>query len=580
MRFLRKNTAVIVTVGPFYDKTDGVTIETGLTISNERITLTADTDDGSAPTNILDNVTGATSGTANDLNYITGNDAGMMQLELAAADTNRLGRMFLSITDAANHVPVFHEFMVLNAALYDAFFATSGGAIPNVAAGASTGLPLSADASGRVDVLKINGTSQTARDIGASVLLSSGTGTGQLDFTSGVVKANATQILGTAVSTPATAGILDVNVKNIDNDAASASGTVTFPNATLASTTNITAGTITTVTNLTNAPTSGDLTAAMKASVNTEVDTAIADARLDELLAADSDIDGAAPPTVGSVFHELLSKTAGSFTFDQTTDSLEAVRDKLADIETDTAEIGVAGAGLTNINLPDQTMDITGSISGSVGSVTGSVGSVTGSVGSVTGAVGSVTGAVGSVTAAVTVGAVNAAGLADLFDTDSGKTYADAVSGSVVKEIADNAGGGAPPTAGEIADAVWDEAIAGHAGAGSTGEKLNDAGAGGDPWNTALPGSYGAGTAGKIVGDGLAAVPPTAAQNADTLLGRNIAGGSNGGRTVKDALRISRNKVAESGGTLTIYQEDDTTPAWTAAVTRTAADPVSAIDPA
>ena len=29
-----------------------------------------------------------------------------------------------------------------------------------------------------------------------------------------------TQILGTAVSTPATAGILDVNVKNIDNDAA------------------------------------------------------------------------------------------------------------------------------------------------------------------------------------------------------------------------------------------------------------------------------------------------------------------------------------------------------------------------
>ncbi len=110
---------------------------------------------------------------------------------------------------------------------------------------------LSIDSNGRVDVIKIAGTTQTARDIGASVLLSTGTGTGQLDFTSGVVKANATQILGTAVSTPATAGILDVNVKNIDNDAASASGTVTFPNATLASTTNITAGTITTATNVT-----------------------------------------------------------------------------------------------------------------------------------------------------------------------------------------------------------------------------------------------------------------------------------------------------------------------------------------
>lgn len=55
--------------------------------------------------------------------------------------------------------------------------------------------------------------------------------------------------------------------------------------------------------------------------------------------------------------------------------------------------IGVAGAGLTNIDLPNQTMDITGNITGNL----------SGSVGSVTGAVGSVTGAVGSVTAGVTV---------------------------------------------------------------------------------------------------------------------------------------------------------------------------------
>ncbi len=88
-------------------------------------------------------------------------------------------------------------------------------ALPNAAAGASTGLPLSVDSSGRVDVLKINGTSQTARDIGANVLLSAGTGTGQLDFTSGVVKANATQLLGTAWLTPGVAGTPDVNAKLI-----------------------------------------------------------------------------------------------------------------------------------------------------------------------------------------------------------------------------------------------------------------------------------------------------------------------------------------------------------------------------
>src|ERR1035437_4327858 len=42
-------------------------------------------------------------------------------------------------------------------------------ALPNVAAGASGGLPLAVDASGRVDVLKGNGTSPTARDLGATL---------------------------------------------------------------------------------------------------------------------------------------------------------------------------------------------------------------------------------------------------------------------------------------------------------------------------------------------------------------------------------------------------------------------------
>jgi hypothetical protein len=78
-----------------------------------------------------------------------------------------------------------------------------------------------------------------------------------------------------------------------------------------------------------------------------------------------------------------------------------SVGEAVASILTDTAEIGAAGAGLTNINLPNQTMDITGNItgnlSGSVGSVTGAVGSVTGAVGSVTGNVGgNVTGSIGS----------------------------------------------------------------------------------------------------------------------------------------------------------------------------------------
>lgn len=64
-------------------------------------------------------------------------------------------------------------------------------------------------------------------------------------------------------------------------------------------------------------------------------------------------------------------------------------------------------------------------------------------------------------------------------------------------------GAATAPSAASIADAVWDEAIAGHVAAGSTGEALNAAGGAGDPWITSLPGSYTAGQAGYILGTNL-----------------------------------------------------------------------------
>jgi hypothetical protein len=70
----------------------------------------------------------------------------------------------------------------------------------------------------------------------------------------------------------------------------------------------------------------------------------------------------------------------------------------------------------------------------------------------------------------------------------------------------------------------------------------------------------------------------------DKVLGRNIASGSDGGRTVGQALAASRNKVAfdvPSSGQFTVFANDDTTPLWTGTYTATAgADPVTAIDPA
>jgi len=117
------------------------------------------------------------------------------------------------------------------------------------------------------------------------------------------------------------------------------------------------------------------------------------------------------------------------------------------------ARIGAAGAGLTEaggtgdhltaIDLPNQTMDITGNLSGSVGSVLGKIGGLT------------------------------ALALADLFDTDSGTVYGAAVAGSVVKEIVDNAGGSSL-TVADIVDGVWDEDIvAAHGTADTAGLVLS-----------------------------------------------------------------------------------------------------------
>ena len=74
---------------------------------------------------------------------------------------------------------------------------------------------------------------------------------------------------------------------------------------------------------------------------------------------------------------------------------------------------------------------------------------------------------------------------------------------------------------------------------------------------------------------------PTAVQNADALLGRNVSGGSSTGRTVKQALHVLRNKSAVAAGTLTVYDTDDATSSWTATVSSdAAADPITGIDPA
>jgi hypothetical protein len=169
----------------------------------------------------------------------------------------------------------------------------------------------SIDSNGRVDVIKIAGTTQTARDIGASVLLASGQ---------------------------------KVDVDTIKTNPVVNGGTVTFPtNSILASTTNITAGTVTTATNVTtvNGLAANVITAT---SINADAITAakIADGAIDAATFAAGAINAAA----------------------------------------------IAADAITDAKVA---ADVT------IASVTGAVGSVTGNVG------GNVVGSVASVTAGVTV---------------------------------------------------------------------------------------------------------------------------------------------------------------------------------
>jgi hypothetical protein len=112
-------------------------------------------------------------------------------------------------------------------------------------------------------------------------------------------------------------------------------------------------------------------------------------------------------------------------------------------VTTASATAGYAGVDWSKVTANTSTVNL----SSTTISASQVVASVSGAVGSVTGSVGSVTGAVGSVTSPVTVG------------TNNDKTgYSLTV---------------APPTAATIADAVWDEAYAGHTTAGTFGKLMD-----------------------------------------------------------------------------------------------------------
>ncbi len=204
--------------------------------------------------------------------------------------------------------------------------------------------------------------------------------------------------------------------------------------------------------------------------------------------------------------------------------------------------------------------------------------------------------AAGTITAAsIATDAITAAKIAD-GAIDAATFATGAIDANAIAANAIGASELATDAVNEIAAGVWDLATSGHTTASTFGAAMVAAGAAGDPWTTALPGAYGSNSAGFLLGTYLDVlvssrlatagytVPPTTAAVADRMLGRNLAGGSDGGRTVAEALAASRNRVAfdvPSSGQFTVFADDDATPLWTGTYSTDAgAAPVTGLNPA
>ncbi|QDP56137.1 MAG: hypothetical protein Unbinned1524contig1001_8 [Prokaryotic dsDNA virus sp.] len=128
--FLKQSTAYTFRFGPFLDDTDGKTAETGLSISQADIRLSKG---------------GGNFAQKSESSTSTHDEIGFYIVALDATDTNTCGELLIACHESGA-LPVFKTFYVLEEAIYDAMFAASASAF---------------DANARVDVASIEGSDAT-----------------------------------------------------------------------------------------------------------------------------------------------------------------------------------------------------------------------------------------------------------------------------------------------------------------------------------------------------------------------------------------------------------------------------------
>lgn len=111
-QYLKADTGATILIGPFVDKTNGVTPEVGLA-AGDVDEIGVYKHDG---TSLVD-ISGTTT--------FTHRAGGMYTLTLSTTDTNTEGRLTVYVRDDSVCLPVWKDFMVVNANVYDSLFAVA-----------------------------------------------------------------------------------------------------------------------------------------------------------------------------------------------------------------------------------------------------------------------------------------------------------------------------------------------------------------------------------------------------------------------------------------------------------------------
>lgn len=442
--YLKQSTAAHIMFGPFVDKTTGVDLEVGAGII---------TSIDHATTGIFLSKNGAAGAIRHQAVTASVLDAyGMFQVHLDTTDTDTVGRLRVMMAEAATFLPVYDDFMVVPANVYDSLMGTDTLDVQVTGMGADV-VTAAAIAAGAID----NAT--FAADVGST--------------------AYATNIIALAVQKT----VVENNLNHLAKDATAAVDmTAELPDGTILSRIISNSDTSQFVPATSNLTQIGALTITTAAHI--QADYGATEKTCIDLLddAAGGLVD--IHTDIGTVTADVAAVHVHAQTIEN---DVAAVHVHAGLIQTDTNAIRIDASAILLDTAELQAEWVDGGrldlILDTAAAASPSAATISDAVWNELRADHTTVGTFGEVTST-----------ADLVDDIWDEPVAGHTTGGTAGYWVAN------PTVDQIAVAVWNEMLPGAYAVGSAGAYLAAAGSAADPWATTLPGAYAGMTAGHIIG--------------------------------------------------------------------------------